>query len=144
MDRNRFAIAARAIGRRGVLKGFLVLAAAHSSAPADDVAAVGEPCAERGPGERCRNGGQCCSNHCRKKRGKRTGRCRCSALRAPCAEDRDCCGFNPLESGRPVCDVETLGVGGKVCCLLNQAPCESSFDCCSPFVCDGLGFCRPE
>ena len=146
MDEMRFDLTVRAIGRRGLLRGTLAVLAADLALPFREARAGAAACVKRGPGERCRNGGQCCSNRCRKKKDKRFGRCRCGALNTPCAEDGDCCGHDPFVSTAPVCDVGTLGASqGKRCCKLNQAPCETSFDCCSPFVCDtGTRLCRSE
>ena len=144
MGPTRFDVAVCAIGRRGMLRGMLAFGGARLFQPSQEVRAAGEPCAEHGSGERCRNNGQCCSNRCHRTRGKRKGKCRCSGLRAPCATDGDCCGNDPLESGHPVCDIPALGLGERGCCMLNQAPCQTSADCCRPLACDGLGFCRPE
>lgn len=52
----------------------------------------------RGKRSKCRQGGQCCSGRCRKRQGKKKGRCRCSGFLKPCRKSSDCCSL----SGSPL------------------------------------------
>ncbi len=128
MDTQRFDAVARAIGRRGfvfaALTGSLpVLSAATATAQADF-------CTKKGPDERCRRNGDCCSGRCRIKKGKRKGRCRCSQLRKPCFDNFDCCGDITGLQGSIVCS-DHPGFSQIVCCVSNTGPCQSTADCCS-------------
>jgi hypothetical protein len=110
MNSGRFDRLTRAIGRRGLLAGAFALAAG-SLPPPDPVFAGKTPtgCPKRGVGARCRKDGQCCSGRCAKKQGKRRGKCRCSRLGRPCAENRDCCGHQEDGLGGPICQDKPTG-----------------------------------
>jgi hypothetical protein len=143
MKSDRFDLLVRSIGRRCLIGYGLVAGLGAPLALRDETARAASPCTERRPGKPCRRDGQCCSDRCKKRPGKRKGTCRCSQMSAPCTQDTDCCSFDPFSSDSAVCDSNGLGTV-NVCCRLHLAPCRTSADCCSPNACDAGGFCRPE
>ncbi|MGH2615501.1 MAG: hypothetical protein ACRDJC_09705 [Thermomicrobiales bacterium] len=139
MNDSRFDVLSRAIGRRGLLAGVLALVTLGEERR--EASAVTLPCAERGEGQRCRSGGQCCSNRCRKKKGKRKGKCRCSPLGAKCGEAADCCNHRAGDPSSPQCDVKD-GSAVFLCCKNNGQSCVETADCCGGMVCFASGLCE--
>jgi len=99
-------------------------------------------CVEHRTGERCHSGTQCCSGRCKKKHGKHNGKCRCSALGKPCAEDADCCGRSPVTPKSPVCDFKS-GLIVAICCHDQGGACDSAKDCCGNMICNEAHACVP-
>ncbi|MGH2617660.1 MAG: hypothetical protein ACRDJC_20700 [Thermomicrobiales bacterium] len=143
MHSRRFDLLTRAIGRRGLLASALALAS-NGHTPLPPALAGGGPtgCAKRGAGTRCRKNGQCCSGRCKKKKGKRKGKCRCSELRKPCRENTECCGHSDSDLDSPRCDSKA-GVQTLICCIGPLGPCTSSADCCLEGECVE-GSCEPD
>lgn len=139
MDGYRFDRFTLTIARRGLLTSALALTSLGRAT--SHAAAVTLPCAERGDGDRCRTGGQCCSGRCRKKRGKRNGRCRCSPLGTPCGESPDCCNHRFGDLASPQCDVKD-GAAVFRCCKQNGQSCSDSADCCGGMACFASGLCE--
>ena len=138
MQSRRFDALATLIGRRGVLASLLGMAGiggalAMASAPA----AAASFCIERPTGGTCKKNGQCCSNDCKKKKGHKRGRCRCSGLRAGCSTDTDCCGFDPADETSPFCGFTGGNPNAAVCCASTGGTCTTRTDCCN----DGLEDC---
>jgi hypothetical protein len=75
--------------RREMLAAVAVAATADSALNAVPATAQSNGC--RGITSRCKQDGHCCSGRCRKRRGKKKGRCRCSTKDKRCLETRDCC-----------------------------------------------------
>ncbi len=89
---------ARARTRREMLAAVAVASAAGGALDVTPATAQSNGC--RGVTSRCKRDGQCCSGRCRKRRGKKKGRCRCSTQGKRCLETRDCCDGE----GELVCD----------------------------------------
>lgn len=125
--------------RTTLATAFAALLGLRRLATPPPAAGVGDfPCLERGAGERCRKGGQCCSGRCRKRRAKRTGRCRCSQLSQPCGDSNDCCGHVDGDNDTPLCSSD---LPTATCCKTLGAPCADTADCCGSLVCGPGGFC---
>jgi hypothetical protein len=138
MNDVRFDLLTQTIARRGLLVGVATVGGLGPGPRA--VSAVTLPCAARGAGRRCRNGGQCCSRRCRKKNGKRKGKCQCSPLGAPCGEAPDCCNHRFGDLASPQCDVKD-GSAVFVCCKANGHSCGATSHCCFGMVC-AAGLCE--
>jgi len=104
MDADGFDALARTLGsRRSVLRGLIGAVAAVVAR--SEVAGQTTVCLA--PGLKCRKSGQCCSGGCKKRRGRRTGKCKpCAAGQVYCAgvpaclgccSDEDC-GGNPCDN----------------------------------------------
>lgn len=78
--------------------------ALHGAAPSGGGGVAAAPQC-RGKRSTCKRNGQCCSGRCRKRKGKSTGRCRCSRYLEPCRTSRDCCSLNgmPLVCASGMC-----------------------------------------
>ena len=75
--------------RREMLAAIAVTSTAGAGVNALPAEAQSNGC--HGITRRCKRDAQCCSGRCRKRRGKKKGRCRCSPRSARCLETRDCC-----------------------------------------------------
>jgi hypothetical protein len=80
---------AQARTRREMLAAVAVASAAGGALDATPASAQSNGC--RGVTSRCKRDGQCCSGRCRKRRGKKKGRCRCSTQGKRCLVTGDCC-----------------------------------------------------
>lgn len=132
MDGIRFDTLALAVARRGLLGSALALLVTGTRTRG--IAALTLPCGERGAGAGCRGNGQCCSNRCRTKKGKRRGKCQCSPLGAPCGETADCCGSRPGDLTTPQCEIKDGSPVLRCCKEIGQS-CEDTADCCGGLVC---------
>ena len=143
MDGQRFDEIAIALGtrRRAVLGALL----AGASAPcwAGRTAGAG-PAACKAPGQVCTKRGDCCATPCRKKRGKKQGRCKACGGGAPycngvcCRPGEDCVG------GACTCSCGA----GRICagptCVVGQGTCPTGTDTCAAGVlmaCNGTDLC---
>lgn len=139
MRHHRFDRLTHLVGRRGVVRGLLGLVGLGgvlSLAP-DPVAALSF-CTERRKDAPCKKHGQCCSGKCKKRKGKRKGKCRCGGLQAHCAADTDCCGQSASDATSPQCDFNGVSIIA-VCCAPVLGACAATDDCCGAASCsDGL------
>jgi hypothetical protein len=137
MDDHRFDALTRGIERRGLL-GALLLAAGWGGFAtfAPGAQAGGGFCPEKPKGGRCRNDGQCCSGRCKKKKGKRKGKCLCSPLQVRCSSSNDCCPPKMLNAVDPSCDLRGDALE-RTCCMGSQGHCSEDADCCGIAGCVG-------
>jgi hypothetical protein len=87
----------------------------------------------RPEGAKCRRGDQCCSRWCRKRRGRKTGKCACLAVGKPCspAAPLRCCSGSCGANGR--CGL----------CPPGQRDCNGTCrQCCADGDCTGGKVCR--
>jgi hypothetical protein len=103
-------------------------------------------------GSRCRRSGQCCSLKCRRRRGRKRGRCKCAGSGADCKADIGCC-TGVCRSGTCRCGNTTDFCtndndccsnncsSGKCLCITKNQRCNSSANCCSGLTCKS-GFCN--
>jgi hypothetical protein len=139
MDNARFDAMTRQVGRRGVVRGLLGIVSLGGVLPwaSEPVAALAF-CTERRENAPCKKNGQCCSGKCKKRKGKKKGKCRCGGLQAHCANDTDCCGQSASVATSPQCDFNGVSIIA-VCCAPNLGECETTDDCCGTASCsDGL------
>jgi hypothetical protein len=139
MHDERFDLLTRTLGRRGVARLLLGLAGLTPLAVAGDDATAGPQdnfCEIKGKGERCRRGNQCCSGSCKRRKGKKRGKCRCSPLQAPCSGDFDCCPLSPVNQLIPTCGQRDMNVV-TTCCLGPGGHCTENADCCGVAACTG-------
>jgi hypothetical protein len=103
MDSNRFDAWTRRVGgarSRHAMLGLLGSGALAAALPAAGAMAI-DACALEGA--TCKNNADCCSQRCRRHKGKKRGQCRCSRIEGTeCQSDADCCTKHTL-----VCDVAT-------------------------------------
>ena len=128
MDADRFdgLVACLGTRRRAVLGAVAAGVLARLGYAAEE-AAAGPVC--RRTGDPCRQDAQCCTATCKKRRGKKKGRCRCAAGDATCAAGSpvDCC-----PPDLPQCC--PAGTGGGIGC------CDDGDTCC-PTGSGDLGCC---
>ena len=137
MDARTFDLLTRLLGRRGAVRALLGLLGLGSALAVADDAAAGptiEFCGAKTKGERCRRGRQCCSSRCKRKKGKKKGRCRCSPLGARCATPGDCCPPAFANAVVPACSVGGTSIEA-ICCMPEGAACQQSDDCCGGSEC---------
>ena len=128
-------------GRRGVVAALSALPALAMSFEWGSAGPPGLFCGEQAKGERCRKNGQCCSGRCKRKKHKRNGTCRCSALGARCGANTDCCGHEMGTNTTPLCSVKSLGASARCCFDVAGAPCQKDEDCCGERFCGAAGTC---
>ena len=142
MDTTRFDALSRLVGRRGILRGLLGIAGIGSAASySPQRAAALAFCTERPKNAKCKKNGQCCSNDCKKKKGKKKGKCRCSELLEHCSEASDCCGHDESDTTSPECNFISGGSVTAVCCVPTGGACGSPDDCCNSTAACFEGLC---
>ena len=169
MDGERFDALAIALTRRGVVRaglGALLAGAAGALLGRADDAAGQATC--KAPGQICRRGSDCCATNCRKRNGKKRGRCRfcedgalfCGTV--CCVPGEDCVGGSCTCSGAscPIgcCDGRTCqdgttsnrcGRGGAACdtCADDQECVDGTCTCTAASCaagCCAQGVCRVD
>ncbi|HET7093959.1 MAG TPA: tail fiber domain-containing protein [Thermomicrobiales bacterium] len=91
------------MGSRRAAIGLLGGGALAAALPAVETRA-GDLCALKGG--RCKNGGDCCSGRCHRRKGKTHGKCRCSRTQGTeCVSGADCCAKQNLACVVGVCEL---------------------------------------
>jgi hypothetical protein len=140
MDPTHFDAVTRLVGRRGIVRGLLGFAAlAGATVILPHPATALTFCIDRPKNAPCKKNGQCCSGRCKKRKGRRKGKCRCGGFQAECSVDTDCCGHDPSDSHSPECSFNGASTVA-VCCSPLNAPCGGWDDCCGDGFCLG-GLC---
>jgi hypothetical protein len=126
VDAIRFDALTRSLGRRGLLRSSLVLTGFGSAVllAIDETAAAARPVCDDLPKKaKCRNDDECCSERCRKKKGRKKGKCRCSRLQGRCTKDTDCCGHDPADETSPICGIVEGNLEETECCVPDGSTC---------------------
>ena len=108
MNADHFDLLSRTLGRRGATSLLLGLAGRATLLTNEELVRAGpviDLCELKTRGGHCRRDRQCCSDDCKRKRGKKRGKCRCSPLGAPCAILADCCPPPFVNATLPICFV---------------------------------------
>jgi hypothetical protein len=134
MDGHHFDALTRTLGRRGLLQMLLGAAGVAGLDPEDADAAPFEFCDKKPKGRPCRRKRQCCSHDCKRKKGKKQGKCACSPLRAPCTSSDDCCPPDEQNALLPTCGLQGSS-SRTVCCMPGGGVCDSPADCCGTTDC---------
>lgn len=137
MDDRHFDALARGFERRGLLGTMLLAAGLGGFAtliPGAHAGPIAGFCTGKPKGSRCRNGGQCCSGRCKKKKGQRKGKCQCSPLQAHCSSGSDCCLPPVVNALLPECLLRG-DAQQRTCCMEAPGHCREDADCCGIAEC---------